>query len=184
MHAVQHGIKTRQIAERRSVSIDAVKFHIANALSKLGLFQRRSLQTWFSVPKHSALNHKEHNMSAKLQLGQIGQISRSVTDIDEAKRFFGEQLGLPHLFTFGNLAFFDCGGTRLMLEQSDESPAQSVLYFQVDDIVAAHSSLQGRGIEFTNPPHMIFRHEDGTEEWMAFFNDPDGRPLAVISQVK
>jgi hypothetical protein len=28
------------------------------------------------------------------------------------------------------------------------------------------------------------RHGDGTEEWMAFFNDPDGRPLAIMSQVK
>ena len=31
---------------------------------------------------------------------------------------------------------------------------------------------------------MIHRHADGTEEWMAFFSDPDGRPLALMSQVK
>jgi methylmalonyl-CoA/ethylmalonyl-CoA epimerase len=31
---------------------------------------------------------------------------------------------------------------------------------------------------------MIHRHADGTEEWMAFFSDPEGRPLALMSQVK
>jgi methylmalonyl-CoA/ethylmalonyl-CoA epimerase len=30
---------------------------------------------------------------------------------------------------------------------------------------------------------MIHRHADGTEEWMAFFEDPDGRPLAIMAQV-
>jgi methylmalonyl-CoA/ethylmalonyl-CoA epimerase len=31
---------------------------------------------------------------------------------------------------------------------------------------------------------VVHRHGDGTEEWMAFFNDPDGRRLAIMSQVK
>jgi methylmalonyl-CoA/ethylmalonyl-CoA epimerase len=29
---------------------------------------------------------------------------------------------------------------------------------------------------------MIHRHEDGTEEWMAFFTDPDGNLLAIMAQ--
>jgi methylmalonyl-CoA/ethylmalonyl-CoA epimerase len=41
-----------------------------------------------------------------------------------------------------------------------------------------------RGVEFIGAPHMIYRHADGTEEWMAFFKDPEGRPLALMSQVK
>jgi hypothetical protein len=31
---------------------------------------------------------------------------------------------------------------------------------------------------------MIHRHADGTEEWMAFFKDLEGRPLAIMSKVK
>jgi methylmalonyl-CoA/ethylmalonyl-CoA epimerase len=31
---------------------------------------------------------------------------------------------------------------------------------------------------------MIHRHEDGTEEWMAFFQDNDGRPLAIMAQAR
>jgi hypothetical protein len=31
---------------------------------------------------------------------------------------------------------------------------------------------------------MIHRHGDGTEEWLAPFSDPEGRPLALMAQVK
>ena len=31
---------------------------------------------------------------------------------------------------------------------------------------------------------MIHRHDDGTEEWMAFFTDNEERPLAIMAQVK
>jgi hypothetical protein len=31
---------------------------------------------------------------------------------------------------------------------------------------------------------MIHRHADGTEEWMNFFEDNEGRPLAIMAQVK
>ena len=30
---------------------------------------------------------------------------------------------------------------------------------------------------------ILHRHENGVEEWMAFFDDVDGKPLAIMSQV-
>jgi hypothetical protein len=54
----------------------------------------------------------------------------------------------------------------------------------VPDINAAHEELLQRGIQFTNGPHLIHRHADGTEEWMAFFQDLEERPLALMCQVK
>ena len=89
----------------------------------------------------------------------------------------------PHLYTFGKLAFFDCGGVRLFLEQGDGRDA-AVLYFRVPDIRAAHTTLQARGVEFEGAPHLIHRHADGLEEWMAFFHDNEGRVLALMSQVQ
>ena len=119
------------------------------------------------------------------QLGPIGQISRSVRDIKKAEAWYGDVLGLRHLYTFGNLAFFDCGDTRLFLSaESDAAAPESILYFRVDDIAEKHAELVARGVEFKGAPHMIHRHADGTEEWMAFFVDPDGRPLALMSQAK
>ena len=122
-------------------------------------------------------------MEGNIALGAIGQIARSVKDIAEARKFYGEVLGLAHLYTFGTLAFFDCGGLRLLLSQGEGS-ADSILYFRVPDIHAAHASLSERGAVFVNAPHMIHKHADGTEEWMAFFNDNEGRPLAIMSQAK
>src|SRR4029079_1340881 len=92
-------------------------------------------------------------------------------------------LCLPHLYTFGTLAFFDCGGTRLMLSQEKDGAArESILYLRVPDIAAAHDALKSRAVKFTHAPHLIHRHADGTEEWMAFFEDPDARPLALMAR--
>ena len=127
-------------------------------------------------------------MTADVKLGPIGQISRQVSDIAKAVDWYTNVLGLPHLYTYGDLAFFDCGGTRLFLARPENDGAlpesQSVLYFRVTDISAAHATLAGRGVEFIQAPHMIFRQPDGTEEWLAFFRDLDGGILALISQVK
>ena len=183
VHAVKHGLTSRQIAERRGISIDAVKFHVANVLAKLNLTNRKSLRHWHRAPGGSALKQTELHMHASA-LGPIGQISRSVRDVTEAQAWYSNVLGMAHLFTFGKLAFFDCGGTRLMLTAESGVAGESVLYLQVADIGAAHDELRSRGVEFVNAPHMIHRHADGTEEWMAFFLDPEGRTLAIMSQMR
>jgi len=123
-------------------------------------------------------------MAEMLTIGPIGQIARKVRNIAAARLWYGETLGLRHLYSFGDLAFFDCGGTRLFLSQDENAQGESILYFRVADIRTAHVELAARGIEFIQVPHMIHRHEDGTEEWMAFFKDNDGRPLGVMSQVR
>ena len=125
-------------------------------------------------------------MTEPLQLGPIGQIARVVRDIKQSEAWFKDVLRLPHLFTFGNLAFFDCAGTRLFLSTAEDGKApgeQQCLYFRVPDIHAAYEELKGRGVSFRGAPHLIHRHDSGMEEWMAFFDDPDGSVLALMSQV-
>ena len=187
--AVRHGMTNRKIAALRGISVDAVKFHVENAIQKLGLAGRADLKRWRGAPIDSAMQQKESEMSDNLQLGPLGQVARAVSDITRAEAWYRDVLGLPHMYTYGKLAFFDCGGTRLFLEENSNVEVaglhnDSVLYFRVDDINAAHSELTSRGAEFIGAPHMIFKHPDGTEEWMAFFNDPDGKPLAIMSQVR
>lgn len=181
--AVRHGLANRAIAERMGVSTDAVKYHMANLLSKLGFASRADLRLWDGIRVDSNLAREGQAMAGDINLGLLGQIARTVSDIDAARDWYRDLLGLRHLYSFEALAFFDCAGTRLMLAEGDPV-ASSILYFRVADIRAAHADLSARGIEFVAAPHMIHRHEDGTEEWMAFFNDNDGRPLAIMSQVK
>jgi len=125
-------------------------------------------------------------MNPATRLGPLGQIARSVKDIKQSESWYRNALGLQHLYTFGSLAFFDCGGTRLMLtqESATSSAAESILYFRVSDIRQSHEQLERSGVEFIGVPHMIHRHADGMEEWMAFFKDSEGRTLAIMSQVK
>jgi catechol 2,3-dioxygenase-like lactoylglutathione lyase family enzyme len=120
-----------------------------------------------------------------LLLGALGQVSLHVRDVARAQRFYAQTLGLRHLYTFGDLAFFDLGGTRLYLHRKDEADWQpgSILYFRVDDIQAAWNGLATRGAEGLEGPHVIFVHPDsGIEEWMAFFADGEGNTLALMEQ--
>jgi predicted enzyme related to lactoylglutathione lyase len=107
-----------------------------------------------------------------------------VHDLDRAVTFYRDVLGVPLLFTAPpSLAFFDCGGVRLML--SPPSPGHdhpgSVLYFAVDDITAAHDLLVARGVVFTDVPHKIATLAD-REVWLAAFTDSEGNPLALMSE--
>lgn len=178
---VRHGMTNKRIAKQLGVSEDAVKYHVANALSKLGLDDKRALRQWDGVSKASALFGKANNMP-EASIGPIGQIARTVKDIKAAEAFYKNVLGLPHLFTFGDLCFFDCGGVRLFLSEGDGDHAASILYFSVPDIHAAFSALKARGAEFLDAPHLIHRHGDGTEEWMSFFKDNEDRPLAIMAK--
>ena len=56
---------------------------------------------------------------ANLGISSIGQISINVHDLQRATAFYRDVLGLPLLFTVPNLAFFDCGGVRLMLGRAE-----------------------------------------------------------------
>lgn len=184
MHAVQHGLSNREIARRRGISLEGVKYHVANAVAKLGLGSRSELKSWFEAPRHGALKTQENAMTQPLQLGPLAQIARTVRDITESVTWYGATLGLKHLFTAGSLAFFDCAGTRLMLSAQEHPAPESILYLRVPDIRAAYEELRARGVEFGAAPHMIHRHADGTEEWLASFKDPEGRPLALLSQAR
>ncbi len=70
-------------------------------------------------------------------LSAIGQINIPVQDLDRAVAFYRDRLGLDFLFRVGKLAFFNCGGVRLLLEVP-ENPAfdhpASILYFKVADL--------------------------------------------------
>jgi len=103
----------------------------------------------------------KNTMKPTVELGPIAQISRSVKDIEQSLAWYGGVLGLKHLYTFGTLAFFDCGGTRLFLEQADEPNPESVLYLRVGDINGSYDALRARGVEFASAPHLIHRHDDG-----------------------
>ena len=99
-------------------------------------------------------------MSTRAQFAgpqRVGQIALPVKDLDRAVAFYGETLGLRFLFRAPpGLAFFDCGGGRLMLslpEGPGEASTGGIVYYVVPDLSAAHAALTARGMAFLDPPH-------------------------------
>ena len=119
-------------------------------------------------------------------LGPLDQVSLFCRDVERSTRFYGETLGLPHLGTYGDLAFFDMRGVRLYLHRTDDTDWRpgSILYFDAVDIAELAASLTTAGVTFTSEPHLVHRDgETGVETWMAFFEDPDGNTLALSSRL-
>ena len=183
-------------------SDNAIKYHIANIASKLGVSGLAELRQWPGYPVDSPLARRSPAMTASTatttgtatasatpapgRIGPLGQVSLFARDVARTEAFYRDTLGLPHIFTFGELAFFDCGGVRLYVHCVPDADwkAGSILYFRVDDIDATVTSLSAAGVPFVGQPHRIHRDDaTGDEEWMAFFEDPDRNMLALMSKV-
>jgi methylmalonyl-CoA/ethylmalonyl-CoA epimerase len=123
----------------------------------------------------------------EIGIARIGQVQIRAEDVERAANFYEHVLGLKLLFKAPpGLAFFDCGGVRLMLERPAKAEfdhASSVLYFAVSDIKAAHTRLKEKGARFEDEPHMIARMPDH-DLWMTFFRDSEENLLALMSEVK
>ena len=180
IEGVRHGLTNPSIAERCSISVDAVKFHVSNSLSKLGFESRKELQHWPGVRGDSKMGSNVE--PARTLPWMIGQISRLTRNLDETADWFRDTLRLNEVIRADQMAFFECGELRIYLSEGDPEK-NSILYFKVNDIYAEIESLRDAFVEIKSAPHRIHVHPDGREEWMAFFLDPDGCPLALMAIV-
>ncbi len=121
-------------------------------------------------------------------LDKLQQVALTATNLDASIGFYRDTLGLRFITRFDppGLAFFSLGGgVRLLLSAT---ASQASLYFQVDNVDGAVKVLRDRGVRFLQQPQLIQRDEagdfgkKGTEEWMAFFNDPAGNLLALVER--
>jgi methylmalonyl-CoA/ethylmalonyl-CoA epimerase len=123
--------------------------------------------------------------TAKPGLARIGQILVPVRDLRRAVEFYRDILGMRFLFEVPRMAFFDCGGIRLLLGLPEgDGPAQpaTVIYYKVDDIRESYESLRARGVRFKGEPHFVARLTDH-DLWMAFLIDSEENLLALMSEV-
>jgi methylmalonyl-CoA/ethylmalonyl-CoA epimerase len=116
---------------------------------------------------------------------RLGQVAINVNDLGRATAFYRDALGLPLLFTTGGMAFFDCGGVRLLLSRAEKPEfdhPSSILYFTVPDITAAHRQLSDKGVRFEAAPHLIAPMPT-YDLWMGFFYDSENNVMALMSEV-
>jgi methylmalonyl-CoA/ethylmalonyl-CoA epimerase len=120
-------------------------------------------------------------------LSRVGQIAIPAKDIGRAVAFYRDTLGLRLLFEAPpKLAFFDCGGVRLMLSEPEGGAAfqpGSIVYYMVQDLTTVHQTLLARGVEFLHAPQMIARMSDH-DLWMAFLHDSEGNVVGLMSEVR
>src|SRR5262245_17372788 len=90
------------------------------------------------VPPHRAAA-SQRRVAMLLNLSHIGQIALPVTDVDRSEAFYKDVLGLPKLYRFGDLTFFDCAGVRLLLEKSKASFTREVAFIFVARISRSRS---------------------------------------------
>jgi methylmalonyl-CoA/ethylmalonyl-CoA epimerase len=129
-------------------------------------------------------NRKEESgmaSSVAVQLKDIMQVALTVADVAQAKQFYGDVLGMKFLFEAGTMAFFRCGGVRVLIGAGETKPSGTVVYFRVPDLQGAHASLREKGVEFTEEPHMVARMPDH-DLWLAFIRDPSGNLLGLMEE--
>ena len=115
--------------------------------------------------------------------------SFSVDDIQKAKAFYTETLGLEVAESYGGLSLTIAnGGTVMVYPKPDHTPATfTVLNFQVDNLEEAVDTLTAAGVQFEQyDMEMIHTDEkgisrsDGDGPSMAWFTDPSGNIFALM----
>jgi len=111
----------------------------------------------------------------------------SVNDVQKAKEFYGQTLGLDVSEAHGLLELHIAGGTKiLMYPKENHTPATfTILNFPVDNIEQAVNELVSRGVQFESynesglvtDERGIFR---GGGPKIAWFKDPAGNLLSVL----
>lgn len=122
-----------------------------------------------------------------MQVDHLRQVALRVEDMDRAVAFYRDVVGLDFIARFDppGLAFFDLGGTRLLLESSAPS---SMLYLGVDDVAGMTEHLRKAGTTIESEPHVI--HVDdagqfgspGEAEEMSFFRDSEGNLVGLAGR--
>ena len=120
-----------------------------------------------------------------MNIEKIGQIAVNVKDVARATAFYRDILGLKFLFAAGPaLAFFDCGGVRLMLSHAEkpefDHPA-SLIYYKVKDLDASHAELKAKGAVIEDAPHLIAPMPDH-DLWMLSLRDSERNLLLLMGE--
>jgi catechol 2,3-dioxygenase-like lactoylglutathione lyase family enzyme len=106
----------------------------------------------------------------------------AVTDLDRAKRFFTEQLGLSPLEETPFAIRFAAGkGTQVTVRRGQPNAGQTVGHFEVDDLESVVRDLTARGVtfeEYESPKTINFIAQIGPARG-AWFKDPDGNVFGV-----
>jgi predicted enzyme related to lactoylglutathione lyase len=125
-------------------------------------------------------------MALDLKDRKLVQVALTVRDLDRARTFYRDTLGLTLMFEAGTMLFFDIGGQRLMVGLA-EKPDQPIggstyIYFDAPDLPELVSALKATGVEMVGNTETLQR-TDTHELKLQFFKDPDGNRIGLMGMV-
>ena len=119
------------------------------------------------------------------KISEIGQLALTVGDVSKALAFYRDILGLQFLFSpSANLAFLQCGATRLMLttpQGAGEIGKNSIAYFKVSNIEEFFVATTAAGAVSEREPQLAAKMPDH-ELWIGFLKDPDGNLVGLMEE--
>lgn len=127
-------------------------------------------------------------MAQELNLAgrKLAQVALTVKDLDRARIFYRDTLGLPLLFEAGHMLFFDIGGPRLMVGLAENADKPLVggtyIYFEAPDLPALAPALKAKGVQFIGNMETLQRTPTH-ELKLQFFKDPDGNEIGLMGMV-
>jgi catechol-2,3-dioxygenase len=123
---------------------------------------------------------------AVLTTPRFEQVALTVVDLNNARVFYRDQLGLRLMFEANNMLFFDVGGTRLMiardLERQRSARPNGILYFHVEDFNASLDRLRASGTKLIGTVETVQSNNSGSRK-LQQFEDTDGNMLAIMGFV-
>ena len=126
-------------------------------------------------------------MGSGFSLGgrKLVQVALTCRDLDRARSFYRDTLGLPLLFEAGNMLFFQLEGLRLMVglsEKPDQPGGGSYIYFDAPDVETLAPALKARGVELIGNTETLQRTASHDLK-LQFFRDPDGNEIGLMGLV-
>lgn len=116
---------------------------------------------------------------------QLSTVILRVRDLDSSLQFYRDIVGLDVSSTAPGFAFLATGTVAVALNQNPaeaRDDTSSELVLEVDDVVAAHEAMTGRGVPFEVEPRPVMS-QDGRTLLAAHFRDPDGHLWSVTGWV-
>lgn len=127
-------------------------------------------------------------MGSELSLAgrKLVQVALTCRDLDRARIFYRDTLGLPLMFEAGTMLFFQLDGVRLMVGLAEKAgkpiAGGTYVYFDAPDLPTLVPALKAKGVEFIGNIETLQRTPTH-ELKLQFFRDPDGNEIGLMGMV-
>jgi catechol 2,3-dioxygenase-like lactoylglutathione lyase family enzyme len=120
-----------------------------------------------------------------MRIGELESIILFVSDLDAAKRFYVDLLGLQIIFEDGIVAVLKIGSGRMVLHRNDRGHDERGIFpvgvgatgvavrFSVDDPDAWEAAVEQRGLS------VLWKTQETSWGRFVVIGDPDGRPVVL-----